>query len=1165
MRHLRLFSTPIFGESFAMKLWRYIACWALLVILFFMGLWFSVHKLKGEISEKESLAMLHSHREAIESMISHRWEGLENLASQPIVADVLGGNRRQDLARFFDFVAGLEEMSLVFLLDSEGVVVDVSTQDGHRTMVGDTHRSQPYFKYAMSGRRMVSHGVAEGTKKRGLYMASPVWNQGEDPVGVLVFKFAMSSVDELFRHEPMPVVLLDGAGVVFSGNTRHWLHHTARQGEAKGGQRPTGSQEMTESTVLPWGLEDEEAVVEDVIYRIVEVFMPAYKWTLVGLIAGDLYPPLPMALRRIFQGAALFGLFFITLVMGLWTAVSRRFHAERILTKHRETLEDVVNRRTRQLEKVNDTLVRELEQKRFTEKRLQDNDRLFKRANRIAGLGSWEWYLAEDRVILSDVMMAIYDSQSTGHEGHFEEMIYHMVHPDDRESVVNAGHTMLETGAVDALEYRIVRGDGEVRWVRAESPEVKEFDRSGEPVSLIGTVQDITERKLSENSLLRLKAAMEQSVDGIAISDLEGVVEFVNPSWAEMHGYRAVELVGVKLDSFHTREQEEGQVRTFLKKVVAYGSCEGEIGHVSRNGRTFPTWMSSSLMAGEGKTPVGIVSICRDISTQKRAEALLKRAKDEAEAATRAKSAFLANMSHEIRTPMNGVIGMIDILLDTGLSHEQRDYAESVKSSADALLILINDILDFSKIEAGKLDIEVIEFNLRTVLEDLSDVMAIRAKEKGLEFASLIHDNVPIYLKGDPVRLRQILTNLAGNAVKFVEKGSVMIRVALKEELQGSVRLFFEVVDTGIGIGEEALSTIFDSFSQGDASTTRKYGGTGLGLAISKQLTRLMSGNIGGESRLGEGTTFWFTADFEKQPGVKDEWSCSADALKNCHLMIVDDNSVNRQVFREYARSWKCRTVEVATGLEALSVAERLHREGNSLDAAIIDMQMPGMDGEELGRRFKGQATTRDIPLLMATSIGQRGDAVRMKEIGFVAFVTKPVRKKELCERLLQMLNCGGRCTSDDPTEPVANLALKKEPGISPIHVLLAEDNRMNQRVAVNMLEKLGHSVRVANNGVEAVAAFTEEAFDVILMDGQMPEMDGMEATLEIRRLEKEGLGFAREVPSHVPIIAVTANAMKGDRERFISSGMDEYIAKPIKKADLETVISRVLNAMSEP
>ena len=633
----------------------------------------------------------------------------------------------------------------------------------------------------------------------------------------------------------------------------------------------------------------------------------------------------------------------------------------------------MVNRRTRQLEKVNDTLVRELEEKRFAEKRLQDNESLFKRANRIAGLGSWEWYLAEDRVILSDVMMAIYDSQSTDQVGHFEEMIYRMVHPDDRESVVNAGNTMLETGAVDALEYRIVRGDGEVRWVRAESPEVKEFDRSGEPVSLIGTVQDITERKLNENSLLRLKAAMEQSVDGIAISDLGGVVEFVNPSWAKMHGYRAVELVGVKLDSFHTREQEEGQLRTFLEKVVVYGSCEGEIGHVARNGRTFPTWMSSSLMAGEGEVSVGIVSICRDISAQKRAEALLKRAKEEAEAATRAKSAFLANMSHEIRTPMNGVIGMIDILLDTGLNKEQGDYAESVKSSADALLVLINDILDFSKIEAGKLDIEVIEFNLRTVLEDLSDVMAIRAKEKRLEFASLINDNVPIYLKGDPVRLRQILTNLAGNAVKFVETGSVMIRVALKEELQGSVRLFFEVVDTGIGIGEEALSTIFDSFSQGDASTTRKYGGTGLGLAISKQLTRLMSGNIGGESRLGEGTTFWFTADFEKQSGVKDEWFYSADALENCHLLIVDDNSVNRQVFREYARSWKCRTIEVASGARALEVADRLHREGIPLDAAIIDMQMPGMDGEELGRRLKRQPSTRDIPLLMATSIGQRG------------------------------------------------------------------------------------------------------------------------------------------------------------------------------------------------
>jgi len=1148
-----------------MKLWRYIVYWTLLVAAFSVVLWMGIILLKGDMRQVENLAQLHGYRDELEELISHRWSGLENLATNPMVVGALSDENVDEVERLFDVVAGMEATALVYLMNSEGDVVASSTYDGGKKITGNNYRFRPYFKYAMTGRKVVFPAVGVTTLRRGVYMSYPVMGQGMDPVAVMVFKLSMEPVDDLFRHASLPVLLLDGSGVVFAGNTRRMLFHEVRKpnGSETGRldvERQFGGHQIKR---LSWGHDDKETVEGDTRYRVVRVDIPAHKWMIVGLFPSDVYPDLPLGQKRITQAGYLVGVLLITMVMVLWATVTRRQQAERILTKHRETLEDVVNRRTRQLEKVNDTLVRELDEKRFAEKRLRDNENSFKRANRIAGLGSWEWNLEEDRVVLSEVMMALYDSDSESLEGRFEDVINRMVHPDDREGLVQMGRLLAETGKAEPLEYRIIRSDGEVRWVRAEVPEVKEFKRTGEVASLIGTVQDITERKLSENSLLRLKAAMEQSVDGIAIADLEGVVEFVNPSWAEMHGYRAEELAGVNLDSFHTEEQVENHLREFMRKVMEYGSCEGEIGHVSRNGRTFPTWMSSSLMEGREKGAVGIVSICRDISLQKQAESLLKRAKDEAEQATRAKSAFLANMSHEIRTPMNGVIGMIDILLDTGLTHEQRDYAESVKSSADALLILINDILDFSKIEAGKLDIEEIEFNLRTVLEELSDVMAIRAKDKGLDFASLIHDNVPVHLRGDPVRLRQILTNLAGNAVKFVEKGSVLIRVAVKEETEARVRLFFEVVDTGIGIGEEALATIFDSFSQGDASTTRKYGGTGLGLAISRQLTLLMNGNIGGESQLGQGTTFWFTAEFEKQVGVMEEWFYQTDALKGLYLLIVDDNSVNRQVFREYARSWGCRVAEVPSGLDAIEVAERAFNEGAPFDAAIIDMQMPGMDGEELGRRFKERKTTQNIPLLMATSIGQRGDAVRMKEVGFAAYLTKPVRKKELCERLIQMLKLEEADARKLELEQAMQLGrdkLEEESVEFPsLHVLLAEDNRMNQRVAVNMLKKMGHTVKIASNGIEAVDAFVSEAFDLILMDGQMPEMDGLEAATEIRRIEKEAPDFLAQRSGHVPIIAVTANAMKGDRERFLGAGMDEYIAKPIKKKDLEAVIIRMM------
>ncbi|BCS98656.1 hypothetical protein DSLASN_42880 [Desulfoluna limicola] len=1148
-----------------MKLWRYIIYWTLLVAMFSAVLWTGVFLLKGDMRQVANLAQLNGYREELEELVAYRWKELESLSANPMVVGALAGNRVDELERHFDMVSGMEDLAIVYLMDSEGDVVASSTYDGGEKLTGNNYRFRPYFKYAMTGRKLVFPAVGVTTQRRGIYMSHPVRGQGLDPVGVMVFKLAMEPVDDLFRHASVETLLLDGSGVVFAGNTSRWLYYAVRHSTE--GEAGTFDVERQFSghhiKHLSWGLDDKEVVDGEARYRVVRVEIPAHKWMLVGLFPSDVYPSLPTGQRRITQAGYLAGVILITMVMVLWATVNKRKQAEQILTKHRETLEDVVNRRTRQLEKVNETLVRELEEKRFAEKRLRENENSFKRANRIAGLGSWEWNLEEDRVILSEVMMSIYDSESESLEGRFEDVINRMVHPDDREKLVQMGRHLAETGKAEPLEYRIIRSDGEVRWVRAEVPEVKEFKRTGEVVSLIGTVQDITARKLSENSLLRLKAAMEQSVDGIAIADLDGKVEFVNPSWAEMHGYRAEDLVGVNLDSFHTREQVESHLREFLRKVVAYGSCEGEIGHVSRNGHTFPTWMSSSLMAGHERGAVGFVCICRDISTQKQAEMLLKRAKEEAEQATRAKSAFLANMSHEIRTPMNGVIGMIDILLDTGLTHEQRDYAESVKSSADALLILINDILDFSKIEAGKLDIEEIEFNLRTVLEDLSDVMAIRAKEKGLDFASLIHDNVPVHLRGDPVRLRQILTNLAGNAVKFVEKGSVLIRVAVKEETEARVRLFFEVVDTGIGIGEKALATIFDSFSQGDASTTRKYGGTGLGLAISRQLTLLMNGNIGGESQLGQGTTFWFTAEFEKQVGVQEEWLYQADALKGIYLLIVDDNSVNRQVFREYARTWGCRVAEVGSGLDAIEVAERAFHEGTPFDAAIIDMQMPGMDGEELGRRFKERETTRKIPLLMATSIGQRGDAVRMKEVGFSAYLTKPVRKKELCERLSQMLKLETTGSRHLELEQAMGTGWEKPEEqvvvVPAMHVLLAEDNRMNQRVAVNMLKKMGHTVKVANNGVEAVDAFVSEVFDLILMDGQMPEMDGLEAATEIRRIEKEAPGALAQRAGPVPIIAVTANAMKGDRERFLEAGMDEYIAKPIKRKDLEDVIIRMM------
>ena len=552
-------------------------------------------------------------------------------------------------------------------------------------------------------------------------------------------------------------------------------------------------------------------------------------------------------------------------------------------------------------------------------------------------------------------------------------------------------------------------------------------------------------------------------------------------------------------------------------------------------------------------------SVIRELKSTRDELALAKVA---AESANKAKSVFLANMSHDIRTPMNGVIGMLDMLLDTEQTDEQKDFAKSAQLSADSLLMLLNDILDHSKIEAGKLDLETIDFDLRPTLENLSDLMAIKTREKGVEFACLIHERVPCLLKGDPGRLRQILTNLTGNAIKFVEKGEVSVSVDVKEETETAVTLLFKVKDTGIGIPADRVGSLFESFTQVDASTTRKYGGTGLGLAISKQLSELMGGEIGLESEEGKGTTFWFTVVLGKQFEQTPKDIAGLEDIEGKHILVVDDHATNRMVFREYLASWNCRVGEAEKGDEALAKLRDAANGGDPFHIAILDMQMPGMTGETLGRNIKNDPLVENTHLVMATSVGQRGDAERLKKAGFAAFLTKPVKKSVLfdCLRIVQGLK------KDDSNEPgkqivtgftVEERKAGEETMVRKLQILLAEDNMMNQKVAKNMLKKMGHEVVIANNGEEAVERFKEQDIDLdlILMDGQMPVMDGLEAARTIRDLEKESK------MGHIPIIAVTAHAMKGDREKFLASGMDDYISKPLKRKVLEEVIGRVIDA----
>jgi two-component system sensor histidine kinase/response regulator len=524
----------------------------------------------------------------------------------------------------------------------------------------------------------------------------------------------------------------------------------------------------------------------------------------------------------------------------------------------------------------------------------------------------------------------------------------------------------------------------------------------------------------------------------------------------------------------------------------------------------------------------------------------------QAEEANRIKSDFLATMSHEIRTPMNGVIGMVELLKSTSLTSEQREFAVSISQSAEALLSIINDILDFSKIEAGKLDLEMIDFDLRNALEDMGDMLALKAQEKGLEYVCMIHHEVPSLLNGDPGRLRQIMVNLAGNAIKFTDNGEVVIRAFLENEDETHATIRFSVSDTGVGIPRDSIERLFNQFTQVDSSTTRKYGGTGLGLAISKQLTMMMGGQIGVESQEGRGSKFWFTAVFRKQLQNKDERTVCHENIRGKHILIVDDNETNRCVLREQLTTWGCRHKEVSSGMEALEVLRGAVVDNDAFEIAIIDMQMPGMDGEILGQKIKKDSELKHTKLVMMTSVGKRGDARRFKDIGFAAYLTKPVKQSQFYD-CLALVTGMQKDTSDDQPGVIVTRHSIAEYQKSRVRFLLAEDNETNQKVALGILKNFGYKTDVVSNGKKAVEAMERIPYDMVLMDCQMPQLDGYAATKEIRSSQSKVLNHK------VPIIAMTANAMKGDREKCLAAGMDDYIPKPINTEKLLKVIEKWL------
>ncbi len=793
-------------------------------------------------------------------------------------------------------------------------------------------------------------------------------------------------------------------------------------------------------------------------------------------------------------------------------------------------------------------------ERKRTQQELQFAQARLDQALRAARIGIWDFQLSTQRLTLNETLEKIYGFAPGEFDGSLEAFAA-VLHPEDAERI---GAVMKRTHAERLPfeeEYRIVRPDGEVRYL---------FDRAHpfiekDDVRWIGTATDITESKRMEEELRRGSFLSDSALDltraGYWEIDYEDADYYTSSE-------RAAAIFGeppVEGHRYHLTDEWYSRIEAAdpeIAKQVGEHYAAAVEGKVPLYDATYPykrpvdgriVWVRAigSIVRDDKGNARHMYGVVQDITDQKLAETNLVQAKEAAEAATEARSRFLANMSHEIRTPLNGIIGFAKLMAMTELSTRQHDYLGKIEVSSDSLLTLINDILDFSKIEAGKMDIETADFQLQDVLEELADLFADRAAKSDIELIISRDQDVPSALVGDAHRLQQILANLTGNAVKFTEGGEIQVSVRVAGEQEGNVHLHFSVRDTGIGIPSDKLGSLFDSFTQADGSTTRKYGGTGLGLTISKQLVERMGGRIGAESAPGKGSTFWFELPFPRSEGMEPRHELSID-LRGLKVLLVDDNATSREVLTEILRSFGYDVDALGRGKEALARLREAAQTGAPYQLVLVDWQMPEMDGLEVSRRIRRDERIGEIPIVMITAFGREEIRRERASLGINAVLTKPIQQSSLFNTLMEVFDRAAAPALED--RMVTTLHGMPVVKLAGIHVLLAEDNAINQEVAKGLLGTEGIAVDIANNGREAVEMVAVRRYDAVLMDMQMPEMDGYEASRKIR----EDTAF-----DALPIIAMTAHAMVGDREKCLEAGMNDFVTKPIDPEKLFEALGR--------